>query len=381
MKHLQKHYSRFLILIPAVLFLLVQAGCSSKQQESEDSQTAAQKTSLMKQASSSFGELPDRVPNPDNPLNEEKIKLGEKLFYDTRLSRSNTISCNSCHNMATYGVDNNPTSMGHGWRLGPRNAPTVLNAALHISQFWDGRAENVEAQAKGPMMNPVEMGGPAKNHSDLAVKRIASIDEYVTEFKKAFPDSSNEVSLEHITDAIGAYERTLTTPAPIDQFMNGDDDALTDIQKKGLQTFMEVGCTTCHNGAAIGGGMYRKFGMVKGPYWKYTGSEGHDIGRAGVTEKDNDKYVFKVPSLRNIARTYPYFHDGSVWSLEKAVKIMGQTQLGKDLSQQQTNEIVAFLHSLTGKVPDNMRTLPLLPPSDPNTPKPDFTTFREMSSR
>ena len=381
MKHLKKYYSHSLVLIPTIIILVFQVGCRSKEQTSQSSKSTIQKTSLMKQASSSFGELPDRVPNPQNPLNEAKIKLGEKLFYDTRLSRSNTISCNSCHNMATYGVDNNPTSMGHGWRLEPRNAPTVLNAALHISQFWDGRAENVEAQAKGPMMNPVEMGGPAKDHSDLAVKRIASIEEYVTAFKKAFPDSSNEVSLKHITDAIGAYERTLTTPAPIDKFINGDDNALTNMQKKGLQTFMEVGCTTCHNGAAIGGEMYQKFGMVQGPYWKFTGSTHHDIGRAGVTEKASDKYVFKVPTLRNVARTYPYFHDGSVWRLEKAVAIMAQTQLGKDLSQEQTDEIVAFLHSLTGKIPDNMRTLPLLPPSDNNTPKPDFTTFHDMSSQ
>jgi len=367
-------------LIASVIFLLVlQFGCSKKQ--SNNSQSAANKTSLMKQAGNTFGVVPDSVPNPDNKLNPDKIELGKRLYYDTRLSRSNTISCNSCHNMATYGVDNNPTSMGHGWRLGPRNAPTVLNAALHISQFWDGRAKNVEEQAKGPMLNPVEMGGIDKQHSDLAVKRIASIDEYVKEFQKAFPDSSNEVSLKHITDAIGAYERTLTTPSRFDKFLEGDDNALSTMEKKGLKTFMDVGCTTCHNGVAVGGGMYQKFGLINGPYWKYTGSKSHDIGRAGVTNNDNDKYFFKVPSLRNVAHTYPYFHDGSIWSLRKAVQIMGKTQLGKDLSKEQTNEIIAFLKSLTGKIPEDMRTLPLLPPSDPKTPKPDVSVFRDMSSR
>jgi cytochrome c peroxidase len=335
----------------------------------------------MQQAQSTFGTLPDHVSNPENPVTDNKVALGKKLFYDTRLSRSNTISCNSCHNMATYGVDNNPTSMGHGWRLGPRNAPTVLNAALHNSQFWDGRAKNVEEQAKGPMLNPVEMGGLNKAHSDLAVKRIASIDEYVQEFKKAFPDSSNEVSLDHITAAIGAYERTLLTPAPIDRFMNGQTKALTSLQKRGLQTFMDVGCNTCHNGVAIGGEMYQKFGLVNGPYWKYTGSNHQDKGRGGVTGKASDNYVFKVPTLRNITHTYPYFHDGSVWDLEKAVQIMATTQLGKDLNDQQTKEIVAFLQSLTGEIPEEMRTLPLLPPSNPNTPKPDFSTFRDMASR
>lgn len=370
------HYS---LMIPFILMLILQIGCTKKQ--SENSQADANKTSLMQQAGNTFGVVPDRVPNPNNKLNPEKIKLGKKLFYDTRLSRSNTISCNSCHNMATYGVDNNPTSMGHGWRLGPRNAPTVLNAALHISQFWDGRAQNVEEQAQGPMLNPVEMGGVDQQHSDLAVRRIASIDEYVQEFKKAFPDSSNEVSLKHITDAIGAYERTLTTPSRFDRFMQGDDNALTEMEKKGVQTFMDVGCTTCHNGVAIGGGMYQKFGLVNGPYWKYTGSKSHDVGRAAVTNDENDQYFFKVPSLRNIARTYPYFHDGSVWSLREAVKIMGTTQLGKDLSKEQTDEIIAFLKSLTGEIPDDMRTLPLLPPSDPDkTPKPDVSVFREMSS-
>jgi len=384
MIHNRSKIIRLALWIPTVLLLLV-ISCTTKnarESTSESSQTTSENSALVQQANKLLAPIPDEVPNPNNKLNQAKIELGKKLYYDTRLSRSNTISCNSCHNLATYGVDNNPTSMGHGWQLGPRNAPTVLNAALHISQFWDGRAKDVEEQAKGPIMNPIEMGGEDQSHHDLALRRIASINEYVQEFHKAFPDSSEEVTLNKIADAIGAFERTLTTPSPFDQFLKGNTNALTDAQKKGLQTFLDAGCTTCHNGAAVGGGMYQKFGLVQGPYWKYTGSSTHDPGRSKITENNSDQYFFKVPSLRNIEHTYPYFHDGSVWSLREAVQIMGEAQLGKNFSQEQTDEIVTFLQSLTGEVPENARTLPLLPPSDPNkTPKPDVSVFRDMSTR
>lgn len=361
------------VFIALTFFTLSCSQQSSKTEgarESSPARLSGSDQQLATQAKATLQVLPESAPNPDNPLTPSKVKLGKQLYYDTRLSRSNTISCNSCHNLATYGVDNNTTSMGHGWRLGPRNAPTVLNAALHTTQFWDGRARDVEEQAQGPIMNPIEMGGPDSQGHKLAVQRISSIDEYVQEFKQAFPPDSNEVTLTNIADAIGAFERTLLTPSPFDQFLQGHGEALTPQQKKGLKTFLDVGCNSCHNGPAIGGGMYQKFGLVKGPYWQYTGSDHQDAGRYDVTGNESDKYFFKVPSLRNIVHTYPYFHDGSVWDLTEAVKIMGETQLGKDLGEEQVDDIVAFLHGLTGKVPTDARTLPLLPPSNPNTPKP-----------
>jgi cytochrome c peroxidase len=325
----------------------------------------------MQKASSLFGALPNSVNNPDNPLNMEKVALGKMLFYDTRLSRSNTISCNSCHNLATYGVDNNITSIGHGWRRGPVNSPTVLNAATEIAQFWDGRARDVEEQAMGPVMNPIEMGGTGSDAHKIGVERISAIPEYVDLFKKAFPPDSNGVTLENIGRAIGAFERTLMTPSGFDKFMNGDPTALTSQEKQGLNDFINVGCVTCHNGPAAGGRMYQKFGLVNDPYWKYTKSDNRNEGRFNVTHDQNDRYVFKVPMLRNIAHTYPYFHDGSVWDLHEAVRIMSTTQLGKDVTDQQVNDIVAFLNSLTGEIKREWRTLPILPAAPPTAPKPD----------
>lgn len=324
--------------------------------------------SLLASAKTHFAVIPSEVPNPNNEITPEKVALGKALFFDTRLSKSNTISCNSCHNIATYGVDNNPRSMGHGWKLGGRNAPTVLNSALQIAQFWDGRAKDVEEQAKGPIMNPVEM---AMGSQTLAIERISTIKSYVDQFKEIYPNQKNPVTYDNIANVIGVFERTLTTPSRFDQYLEGDATALTASEKKGLNEFINVGCTACHNGANIGGGMYQKFGLVNGPYWTYTNSVVHDLGRYDVTNKEEDKSVFKVPTLRNIIHTYPYFHDGSIWDLKQAVHIMGQTQLGKNLTDTQINEIVDFLNSLTGEVPQNALKLPLLPPSGPDTPKPD----------
>jgi len=237
------------------------------------------------------------------------------LYYDPRLSKSGFISCNSCHNIATFGVDNLPTSIGHKWSIGPRNAPTVLNAALHVAQFWDGRAKDVEEQAQGPIVNPKEMAIP---HKDYAVKRIASIPEYVELFKKAFPGEKNPVNYENIAKAIAAFERTLMTPSRFDKFLKGDLNALTPEEKKGLRLFIGVGCA------------------------------------------------------RNVTRTYPYFHDGSVWDLREAVRIMAKVQLNKELTDEQINYIVAFLESLTGEIPKHALELPVLPPSTDETPKPEF---------
>ncbi len=354
----------------AGLFLF---SCSGDQgaKTSSSTELSAEDQALLTQAKDVMATIPATIENPDNPLNPEKIKLGKMLYYDTRLSRSNTISCNSCHNLATYGVDNNQTAMGHGWTRGPRNSPTVLNAAGQIAQFWDGRAANVEEQAQGPIMNPIEMGGVDKSDHEIAVQRISDIPEYREQFMKAFPEGQTDVTLKNIADAIAAFERTLMTPAAFDKYLNGDAQALTVAEKKGLKTFMANGCTSCHTGSHIGGAMMQKFGLVKGPYWEFTGDKKIDEGKAAVTKNDADKYVFKVPTLRNIVHTYPYFHDGSVWDLHQAVKIMGEAQLGKSMTDDQVEEIVVFLNALTGVVPEDALILPILPPSPPKAPKPD----------
>lgn len=293
------------------------------------------------QARALFKSLPDQVDSTDNPITEVKVALGKKLFYDPRLSQSSKLSCNSCHNLETYGVDNEKTSVGHENQRGSRNSPTVYNAALHISQFWDGRALTIEEQALGPVMNPVEMAMPTEAE---AIARLSKDAEYVRMFKEAFPEEQQPLTFLNMGKAIGAFERTLLTPSRFDAFLEGDNNALTAAEQKGLKTFMEVGCTACHSGAALGGHMYQKLGLVK-PY------PTEDLGRFEVTKNESDKHVFKVPSLRNVEKTYPYFHDGGVATLGEAVRLMATHQLGRELTDEQVKEIVTFLRSLTGEIP------------------------------
>lgn len=288
-----------------------------------------------------FQPLPKKAENPNNAHSLEKVALGKKLFLDTRFSLSKQTSCNSCHNLATYGVDGEATSSGHLGQRGTRNSPTVLNAALHISQFWDGRAVDVEAQALGPVMNPVEMAMPSEME---VLNRIKADQNYVEMFSKAFPGQPDAITFINFGKAIGAFERTLLTPSPFDDYLNGNDRALSNTELRGLVTFRDSGCVACHNGATVGGQMYQKIGLIK-PY------PSKDLGRFEVTKSESDKFVFKVPSLRNVAKTAPYFHDGSVKTLAEAIKLMGAHQLGRDLSAQQIEEIASFLNSLTGKTP------------------------------
>lgn len=331
---------------------------------------SAEDMEILKQAKKFFKPLP-QIAEPDAySMNDEMVSLGKMLFFDTRLSKSNTISCNSCHNLASFGVDNNPTSIGHKWKTGPRNSPTVLNAAIHNFQFWDGRAADVEEQAEGPILNPIEMGSP---HEEFVIDRLRTIETYEDLFATAFPGESQPLTYKNMARAIGAFERTLMTPDRFDDFLKGNGSALTAAEKKGLKTFMDVGCTTCHSGPALGGQIFQKFGLIKGPYWEYTGSEKIDEGRYEVTGEKSDKYLFKVPGLRNIAKTAPYFHDGSVWGLDKSVEIMGITQLGKELTEEQIQEIVDFLEALTGELSDEARTLPVLPRMGRETTRPDFS--------
>jgi len=351
------------ILFASAVFIFFSPNLYS--QEDED-------RALLERAKTFFAPITEKViDNPQNPVTPEKVKLGKMLYFEPRLSKSGFISCNSCHNLASYGVDNLPTSIGHKWQIGPRNAPTVFNAALHTAQFWDGRAKDLEEQAKGPVLNPKEMASP---HEGFVVERIKSIPEYVELFKKAFPEEKDPITYENIAKAIAAFERTLLTPSRFDKFLQGDLNALTKEEKEGLKTFIEVGCITCHRGKGVGGDMFQKFGLVK-PYYeviKYKDKKQIDVGRYAITKNEGDKYVFKVPSLRNVTRTYPYFHDGSVWSLEEAVKIMAEIQLGRKLTDDEVKKIVAFLKSLEGEIPEDALELPVLPPSSPQTSKPDF---------
>ncbi len=306
---------------------------------------------LKNQALNFFGVLPEVAENPNNPITDEKVALGKKLYFDNILSKDNKQSCNTCHNVNTYGVDNNPFSEGNDGELGGRNSPSTFNAALHIAQFWDGREPDVEAQAGGPILNPVEMAMP---NEKAVVDRLKKVDEYVTMFKSAFPDDANPISYDNLKKAIGAYERKLITPSKFDDYLAGNTDALTDEEKEGLNTFINVGCTSCHNGVALGGNMFQKFGTF-GDYWELTKSEKIDNGKFDVTGNEADKYVFKVPSLRNIEKTYPYFHDGSVADLGEAVKIMAKLQLNKDLTGEEVNSIVTFLKTLTADIPAELK--------------------------
>ena len=221
---------------------------------------------LHRTASAMFSPLPNYVEKEGNPMNEAKVELGKMLYFDPRLSQSGFISCNSCHNLATYGVDNLPTSLGHRWTAGPRNAPTVLNAALHANQFWDGRAADVEEQAKGPVLNPIEMAIPGE---EMAVDRIASMPEYVERFKAAFPGEEDPLNYDNIANAIGVFERTLTTPDRLDEFLKGDLEALSEQELAGLQVFSNQGCVGCHAGPALGGQIEARFGVVES-YWEAT---------------------------------------------------------------------------------------------------------------
>lgn len=310
-----------------------------------------------------FKPLPSTIPAvKDNPITPEKIELGKALFFDPRLSASGVFSCASCHNLATGGDDNMETSVGHGWQKGPRNSPTVLNAVLNEAQFWDGRVDDLAAQAKGPIQAGVEMA----NTPEQVIETLNSMPAYTDWFMAAFPDEADPVSFDNMAKAIEAFEATLITPAPFDAWLNGDDAAMSDDAKAGLQLFVDKGCSSCHSGINVGGHGYYPFGLIEKP-----GSEilpVGDKGRFAVTETAEDEYVFRASPLRNIALTAPYFHSGKVWDLSVAVEIMAESQLGETLKPEDTAQIVAFLESLTGTLPPV--TLPVLPPETATTPRP-----------
>ncbi len=298
-----------------------------------------------------------------NPATPAKVELGKMLYFDPRLSSSHLISCNTCHNVGLAGADLQETAIGHGWQKGPRNSPTVLNAVYNIAQFWDGRAEDLAAQAKGPVQASVEMNNKPEN----LVATLKSIPGYQPLFKKAFPGEANPVTFDNVAKAIEVFEATLVTPdAPFDRYLKGDKKALTATEEEGLALFLNKGCVACHSGINVGGSGYFPFGVKEdpGPEIRPVG----DTGRFKVTNTAADKYVFRSPSLRNAAITMPYFHSGKVWNLKDAVKIMGSAQLGISLTDDDSDKITAFMKTLTGKQPVVMH--PILPPNSITTPRP-----------
>lgn len=326
--------------------------------------TPALADDLLKQAQDTFKAIPSVVPAvKDNAVTHDKIELGKALFFDPRISASGLLSCNTCHNLGLGGVDGLETSVGHGWQKGPRNAPTVFNAVFNVAQFWDGRAEDLKAQAKGPVQAGVEMN----NTPAQVEKTLASLPAYVEDFKKSFPGEAQPVTFDNMAKAIEAFEATLITPASrFDQYLGGNTKVLTATETTGLKLFMDKGCSACHNGVNVGGEGYFPFGVVEKP-----GADvlpAGDKGRFAVTKTADDNYVFRAGPLRNIALTAPYFHSGKVWDLKQAVEVMGSAQLGIKLSDKEADAIVAFLHTLTGEQP--RVEYPILPPSTSTTPKP-----------
>jgi cytochrome c peroxidase len=288
-----------------------------------------------------FQSLDGAAPESD-PVQKARVDLGRALFYETKLSREGKLSCNTCHDLASYGTDHRRTSLGDAKQEGRRNAPTVYNAAGAFAQFWDGRASSVEAQAKIPITNPTEMAMPTPAHVVAVLKADPS---YAAAFRAAFPGEEEGVSFDNVGKAIGAFERGLVTPGRWDDYLKGDDNALSEVEKRGLKLFLDAGCMVCHTGRFVGGSMFERVGVVE-PWPNQT-----DRGRAEVTHSAGDEMMFKVPTLRNVEHTAPYFHDGSADTLEMAVKMMGKHQLGIDFGDDEAAAITAWLKALTGPLP------------------------------
>lgn len=382
----QKSYQKRLLAIAIGSSFLALIGCSNQQDvatenttEDKTPSTATAKNATDDAANvntSQAEQVAAQAANTrDEPIeaikvaavsNPKQVDLGRMLWFDTRLSKSGALSCNSCHDLAKGGTDNMPTSIGHGWAEGPINSPTVLNSRYSLAQFWDGRAKDLIEQAGGPIENPLEM---ASTHEHV-VKVLNSIPEYQDLFHKAFAQKG-DITIEQITSAIAQFEDTLVTPnARFDKWLQGDDAALSAQELNGYKIFKESGCIACHNGVALGGSSYQKFGV----FAEYT-TQNLSEGRYAVTGKEEDKHWFKVPTLRNIELTYPYFHDGQVNSLSEAVNIMGKIQLNRDYTPEETADVVAFLKTLTGDQPKIQ--YPILPPSNENTPLPE--PFKKQS--
>lgn len=328
--------------ITLILIGLALLGC--KKQASEDADfskpeatQATEKSELLTKAENFFKSISTVEYQSVAP---EMADLGKKLYFDKALSKNQTVSCNSCHNLATFGVDNKPLSVSG------RNVPTTIYASLHAMQFWDGHAKSVEEQAEKHILNSKELGIPSK---EFLEKRLRGMSEYQTMFKKVFPNETEPITFANIVYAIGVFEHQLQPKSKFDDYLDGNESALNDQEKKGLTSFIDNSCITCHMGVALGGQMVQKFG-VYGDYQKYTHSKKTDKGLYDFTKKEGDQFLFKVPGLRNVEKTGPYFHDGSVASLKEAVQIVGKLQLDKDISDSDADDIMAFLKTLTADV-------------------------------
>ena len=311
-----------------------------------------------------FAPLPASIERPDNPLTPEKVALGQMLWFDKRLSKGQDVSCNSCHDVTRSGADGADAaavSTGTKKQRTTRNAPTVFNAAGNFAQGWDSRASLVEELVVAHAAEPSTMGSDAKH----LVEVVSSIPGYAASFKRSFPDARGAVTPETLSLALGAYARKLLTPSRWDKFLGGDEAALTSEEKVGLGAFMDASCTTCHAGKYVGAAQNQKLGVAKA--WPNT----TDTGRFEITKQEVDRGVFKVPTLRNVTKTGPYLHDGSISSLEVLTQMMARYQVGKELTEGQARSIVTFLGALAGDAPKDLVRKPDLPASGPKTPKPD----------
>lgn len=359
-----------LILLAAVCAVGGLVACEGVVPEERDPlepAVAAPTSAELERLNHLFQPIPETPPDlPHNPLTPEKVELGRMLWFEPRLSSSWLISCNTCHNLGLGGVDLLETSIGHGWQRGPRNAPTVLNAVFNVAQFWDGRAEDLMEQAKGPIQASVEMN----NEPARVVETLQSMPEYVEAFEAAFPGEPDAVTFDNVARALEAFEATLITPgARFDRYLQGEADALTAVEREGLTLFVETGCAACHRGVNLGGESYHPFGVVERPGAAVLPVD--DRGRYDVTRTATDEYVFKAPSLRNVELTPPYFHSGAIRGLREAVEVMSTAQLGTELTSEQAAAITAFLRTLTGRQP--VVEHPILPPETDRTPPPDVT--------
>ena len=318
---------------------------------------------LLERAQQLFKPLPHDAGTAEYPVTPERVALGKLLFFEPRISSDGVTSCAKCHQPTLYGTDALPTSVGNHGKMIPRNAPTVFNTALQFVQHYGGNRKDVEEQAVKALISPLAYGNA---DYPAAESRLRAITAYRPMFEQAFPGEAEPVTVENWGKAIGAYERVLLTPAAFDRYLKGDTAALTSQAKQGLDKFISFGCAGCHNGVTVGGQMYQKFGLTQ-DYWLATGSKevelfkGRDKGRFQDTKNEADAFIFKVQQLRNVAVTPPYFHDGSVADLRDAVRIMAKLQLGRDVGDGDIADIVAFLESLTGEVPEQFASVPNLP--------------------
>jgi len=344
------------LTVLAAALALGSTGCASGDATEEDSLLATARLLLEP--------LPPLAVVADSGDTRERVALGWLLFFEPRLSVDGTVSCASCHAPERYGADGRARSIGVEDRPNARNAPTVLNAALQVSQHWGGERMSLADQAFRSLLGPASFGNP--DHASV-MRRIRQLPGYTERFAAAFPQDAEPVTAENLAEAIAAYERTLLTPAPFDDFLSGDAGGLSPLAREGLDAFLELGCVACHTGPALGGQRYQRFGVVE-PYWRATAGDSTDVGRFAMTGDEQDRYLFKVPPLRNVSETAPYFHDGSVALLDEAVRVMARVQLGIELDDTRTAALVAFLESLTGPLPIGFAVAPELPPDAAGMP-------------